>query len=158
MNLNVSDRYQANFNYNFDLSKLMPVGATKNIQRVSWRDLRRRMKNIGTTIIDVRSKEQYDAGHIPYAIHMTEDRVRHMHHLLGTDRFLVTYGADEEAGARVAWQLGVHGHKKVATLKGGFDAWVKNRQTIELTAERAIEPPVAIVPVPSPPPKTTERR
>ncbi len=162
-NFNASDRYRPNLNYNFDLSKMMPIAATKDVPRLNWRELRRRMKNGGVLIVDARSSQEYEAGHIPGALSLPEESVREKNHLLVLNRRIVTYGADEEAGARVAWQLGIYGHKHVSTLKGGFKAWVKNGQTVELAAEsdkvpQTVPPPVVIESMPLPPPKSTYRR
>lgn len=164
-NFELYDRtYRGNLNYNFNVSKMVPSVVTKSVPRVNWRDLRRKIKSGRLTIVDVRSPEEYDAGHIPGALTMPEDRVAEMRHLLRSNRPIVTYGAnsDEEAGASVAWQLGLYGHRNVSTLKGGFDAWVKNGQTIELAQERGIKAPVMIPPAretaPQPPPISTRRR
>ena len=101
-------------------------------------------------IIDVRSKEAYDQGHIPNAVHLGADDVidpnSHVagdllpHHELaallgqrgvGKDTRVVLY--DDNGGfhaSRLFWMLEYFGHGKVALLNGGIPKWQQEGRVV----------------------------
>lgn len=60
-------------------------------ERISPDELERRMKSEEVLVIDVRSKEKYEKGHVPGAIHMPVRELRRSVHDLPRDRQIVTY-------------------------------------------------------------------
>ena len=97
----------------------------------------------GVVVIDVRSKAEYAAGHIPGARHLDPNQVvdsgspiegalkseaevtRILSSLGITAKSRVVY-YDDKAGfhaARMFWLTEHYGHRKVAILNGGLSAW-----------------------------------
>lgn len=98
----------------------------------------------GLLLVDVRPKVDYDAGHIPGAVHLEPDAVAarqspvegtllgvpQLEALLGdigivADQRIVFY--DDRGGfhaARMFWLLEYLGHTDVAILNGGWSAWM----------------------------------
>ena len=100
-------------------------------------------QDIGLVVVDVRPREDYDAGHIPGAIHLDPNAVVAAHSpvdgalrpvaeieaLLGAlgieaDSIVVFY--DDRGGfhaARMLWLMEYLGHRNTAVLNGGWSAW-----------------------------------
>ncbi|MEO1191547.1 MAG: sulfurtransferase [Pseudomonadota bacterium] len=97
----------------------------------------------GLVLVDVRSREEFEAGHIPGAVHLDPDAVAAPHSpvkgalmgiadleaLLGglgiaADRRILFY--DDRGGfhaSRMLWLMEYMGHRNVAVLNGGWSAW-----------------------------------
>lgn len=100
---------------------------------------------MGLVVVDLRSRDDYDKGHIPGALHMDANAVvagaspvsgalqsvADIENLLGNlgiraNRRLVFY--DDRGGfhaARMLWLMEYLGHRNVAVLHGGWSAWVR---------------------------------
>lgn len=103
-----------------------------------------RLGDSSVAVIDIRPKEEFDAGHIPGAAHLDPNAVvarrspvdgslrpaAEIEILLGrlgidADRIVVFY--DDRGGfhaARMLWLMEYFGHRKVAVLNGGWSAWL----------------------------------
>lgn len=101
------------------------------------------MINNKALLIDVRPREEYDAGHVPGAVHLDPNAVvarqspvdgtllgvAEIEDLLGSvgiaaDRRIVFY--DDRGGfhaARMLWLMEYLGHRDVAVLNGGWSLW-----------------------------------
>jgi thiosulfate/3-mercaptopyruvate sulfurtransferase len=108
-------------------------------------------------VIDVRPKADYDAGHIPGAIHLGADDVidptshvpgarlpdMKLAQMLGErgidkDTKVVLY--DDKGGfhaARLFWMLEYFGHRKVGILNGGIPKWIADGRQLSLEDPRA---------------------
>ena len=95
-------------------------------------------------IVDLRSKGQYEEGHIPGAVQLDLPNVRATVGGvagmiadaptleaalggLGIDADMIVVGYDDQGGlhaARLFWTLEHAGHRKARILNGGFQAWV----------------------------------
>lgn len=86
------------------------------------------------SVIDVRSRAEYEKAHIPHAIHIENiyslvNKPKELMQRLGKagvspDTFIVIYDNDGGPTAASAWwAFFKHGHKRVAILDGGFKAW-----------------------------------
>ena len=93
--------------------------------------------NQGALVIDLRSKELYDAGHIVDArnVPVARDSNRRPTRLKKwRDKNVITYcdsGADGASGARTLMKLGF---TKVFNLQGGLNAWVKDNLPLAKTS------------------------
>ena len=84
-----------------------------------------RLLNQGAVLVDVRSKAEFDSGHVIDAKHVPQDQVAQGGELLKKfkDKVVVTCcesGMRSGAAARV---LQAQGFTKVVNLRGGLQAW-----------------------------------
>lgn len=84
-----------------------------------------RLLNQGAVLVDVRSKAEFDSGHVIDAKHVPQDQVAQSGELLKKykDRVVVMCcesGMRSSAAARV---LQAQGFTKVVNLRGGLQAW-----------------------------------
>lgn len=79
------------------------------------------------TLIDVRSREHYEAGHIPGAINAPGGRPAEL-----PDGLLVVYcwGPGCNGAHRAAARLSADGHQ-VKEMLGGFEYWVREGHRVE---------------------------
>ncbi len=87
-----------------------------------------RLMNQGALVIDLRSKELYDAGHIVDARNVPVRELESQADSLKKwrDKNVITYcdsGADGASAARTLMKLGF---TKVSNLQGGLSAWLKD--------------------------------
>lgn len=127
---------------------------------VDW--LREHRGNGQLLVIDARSHQQYEQGHIEGAVHVSLEMLQNGTHdhgkldsvvavqqLLGQagvdgSQTVVVYGdADYRSAARLFWILESHGVRSVAVLNGGIGSWVE--AGCELTREATIPRPRAFV-------------
>jgi rhodanese-related sulfurtransferase len=95
-----------------------------------------RLINQGALVIDLRSKELYDAGHIVDARNVPVREIESQADTLKKwrDRNVITYcdsGADGASAARTLTKLGF---AKVFNLQGGLNAWVKDNLPLARTS------------------------
>ena len=79
-------------------------------------------------LIDVREADEYAAGHLPGAVHMSrgllEFKLSGTPELAARDLNIVLYCKTSGRAALAAVQLHAMGYLKVSSIAGGFDAWV----------------------------------
>jgi rhodanese-related sulfurtransferase len=85
----------------------------------------------GFVILDARSREAFEAGHVPGAINLERPFRREDLEALG-DRLIVTYcwGPGCNGAVKAAAELAAHGHR-VKEMLGGFEYWVREGHPIE---------------------------
>lgn len=85
------------------------------------------IRNAGV-LIDVREADEYAAGHLPGAVHMSrgllEFKISANPELAARDLTIVLYCKTSGRAALAAVQLQAMGYLKVSSIAGGFDAWV----------------------------------
>ena len=101
-----------------------------------------RLMNQGALVIDLRSKELYDAGHIVDARNVPVGEIESQADSLKKwrDRNVITYcdsGTDGAGAARTLMKLGF---TKVFNLHGGLNAWVKDNLPLTKTARSKSNP------------------
>jgi hydroxyacylglutathione hydrolase len=76
----------------------------------------------GALLVDVREQSEWDAGHVPGAVHIPYEQIRERTHELPLDRPLVTYCA---SGVRSSLAASIlqSGGRDAANVRGGFTAW-----------------------------------
>jgi len=125
---------------------------------VGARDLARRLEDGSVLVVDCRSEQEYDAGHLPGAVHLpvgswpyydttpgslarfaadVTDRLR----AAGVDRDRPVVCYESTAGyyaAFAAWTLSYLGVAETAILDGGLTGWL--RESLPVTGD--VDPPV----------------
>jgi rhodanese-related sulfurtransferase len=95
-----------------------------------------RLMNQGALVIDLRSKELYDAGHIVDARNVPVADLESQADALKKwrDKNVITYCDSGANGASAARSLMKLGFTKVFNLQGGLNAWVKDNLPLAKTA------------------------
>ena len=82
-------------------------------------------------VLDVRSDDEWAAGHIPGAIHIPHDQIQARRDEVPTDREVVVH-CGIAPRARIAEAVLIEsGHQQVWHLTGGFIAWKNDGRAIE---------------------------
>ena len=106
----------------------LPIASSgeQTFERVAFEEFKSAVDAKLVTIIDVRSMEQYLAGHIPGALHIPVGRVEGEIPYLPKDKPVVTYCTcpAEESSGQAAMIL-VNGGIPAKALAGGLDEWTK---------------------------------
>jgi rhodanese-related sulfurtransferase len=94
-----------------------------------------RLINQGALVIDLRSKELYDAGHIVDARNLPVAELEAQAESLKKwrDKNVITYCDSGTNGAGAARSLVKLGFTKVFNLQGGLNAWVKDNMPLTKT-------------------------
>ena len=95
-----------------------------------------RLMNQGALVIDLRSRERYDAGHIVDARNVPAAELESQADALKKwrDKSVITYCDSGADGAGAARSLTKLGFTKVFNLQGGLNAWVKDNLPLAKTA------------------------
>ncbi len=112
------------------------------------------LNDAGIRIIDLRSREEYDKGHIKNAVHLDFKKITGDETVrrtlppentpdilkdLGIDKNTLVIACDDDSShyaARLFWILEYFGHKKAAILNGGYKKWLKeNRELTDLAPD-----------------------
>ncbi len=102
--------------------------ATSMIQTVSAADVKNRLEVGGDTVVlNVLSKEKFDAMHIPGSVNIPLDELRERieREVPSKDTELIVYCADENCNAspQAAEQLVEMGYRRVRHFPGGLAGW-----------------------------------
>jgi len=93
------------------------------------------------TLVDVRSQEAWDQGHVPGAVHLPSGKVRlRAERTIDPGRPVVTYcwGPGCNAATKAALELARLGYE-VKEMIGGFEYWVREGFAYE-TADGPVQP------------------
>ena len=95
-------------------------------ERITFDDFKKAVDAGSVTVIDVRSMEQYLAGHIPGSLHIPVARIEGEIPYLPKGKTVVTYCTcpAEESSGQAAMILATAGVQAKA-LHGGLDEWTK---------------------------------
>jgi rhodanese-related sulfurtransferase len=87
-----------------------------------------RLMNQGALVLDLRSKESFDAGHIGDARNVPAGELESQADTLKKwrDKTVITYCDTGISGAGAARTLAKLGFTKVFNLDGGLNAWIKD--------------------------------
>lgn len=103
------------------------LAAKSRIQEVPLADTEQAIRD-AQVLIDVREADEYAAGHIPGAIHISrgvlEFRMSGAPELAARDQAIVLYCKTSGRAALAAAALQEMGYLQVRSITGGFDAWV----------------------------------
>jgi rhodanese-related sulfurtransferase len=95
-----------------------------------------RLMNQGALVLDLRTKQSFDAGHIGDARNVPAAELQSQADSLKKwrDRNVITYDDTGTGGAGAARALSKLGFTKVFNLEGGLNAWVKDNLPLTKTA------------------------
>jgi rhodanese-related sulfurtransferase len=95
-----------------------------------------RLMNQGALVLDLRTKESFDAGHISDARNVPASDLESQVDGLKRwrDKSVITYDDSGSGGAGAARTLTKLGFTKVFNLEGGLNAWVKDNLPLTKTA------------------------
>jgi len=82
-------------------------------------------------VLDVRTDEEWEAGHIPGAVHIPYNQVTERRGEVPTDRDVVVHCAIAPRARIAEKTLIASGHPRVFHLTGGFEAWRNDGLEIE---------------------------
>ncbi len=99
---------------------------------IHWRELKD-MDLSGTTLIDVRTKDEYSLGTIRNAINIPVDELRERIHEIPADRPIIVFCAIGLRGYIALKILTGHHFKNVRNLSGGYKTYTLATQTISHT-------------------------
>jgi phage shock protein E len=87
----------------------------------------------GPVIVDTRTQEEYDAGHVPGALHIPYDEMAKRSSELDAyrDRGVVVYCERGGRAAKAAAVLVEQGFPDVRHLEGDMSAWRENKRPVE---------------------------
>ena len=97
-----------------------------------------RLMNQGALVLDLRSKELYDAGHISDARNVPAADLASQADTLKKwrDKNVITYCDSGVSGANGARTLLKLGFTKVFNLQGGLNAWIKDNLPVTKTTSK----------------------
>jgi rhodanese-related sulfurtransferase len=95
-----------------------------------------RLMNQGALLLDLRSKQAFDAGHIGDARNIPAAELAAQAESLKKwrDKTVITYDDSGSGGAGAARTLTKLGFSKVSSLEGGLNAWLKDNLPLTKTA------------------------
>jgi len=94
-----------------------------SIKEIDVHKVKEMEDNDFTTIIDIRDPASYQAGHIPNAIHLSDNTVKQFILDTNKNKSLVVYcyhGISSQGAAAYFFE---QGFKEVSSMIGGFEAW-----------------------------------
>ncbi len=100
--------------------KLLGILGRWGIKQITVKELDQKK---GMMLLDVRTDKEYEAGHIPGAVHVPLAEIGDKVKKLKKDKELVVYC---QSGNRSIWaikRLMGMGYKNLYNLKGGYSAW-----------------------------------
>jgi rhodanese-related sulfurtransferase len=109
--------------------------AVKAVKRISIDEAIELVEAGKAIYVDVRSKEQYDIGHIKGAINLPNSQLIARLKEVPPGKMLITYcacSAEQSSGTAVV-DLNAHGFKNAAALTGGYNSWKAMNLPIETT-------------------------
>lgn len=115
-------------------STLLPTPARPLKAQATVSDLKTRLDwgEPALTIIDIRSRDAFNAGRITGAISMPVDElVARVSASLESERDIYLYGDTDEQTAEAAAKLREAGYENVAELLGGLAAWKAANGSVE---------------------------
>lgn len=98
------------------------VGGRANRRRIAVGEVRP-LQDTGAVLLDVRSREEFQAGHAPGAKNIPVDQLAERLREIPTDRAIVTICRSGGRSARAAATLTAHGLRDVHDVHGGMTAW-----------------------------------
>lgn len=84
-----------------------------------------------SVVVDVRTKNEYDAEHIAGAISIPAEQLAARAKRLPKNKQIVIYDSDTERAERAARELESSGFTDVAVIEGGYQAWLAARLPVK---------------------------
>ena len=87
-------------------------------------------------VLDVRSPEEYAAGHVPGAVNVPYDQVAQRLAEIPKDKDVVLYCRSGRRTGIAAEVLESNGYTRLQHLQGDMEAWVKAGRPVEAAAQK----------------------
>ena len=82
-------------------------------------------------VLDVRTPEEFAAGHVPGAVNVPHDRLASRLAEVPKDKDVVLYCRSGRRSGLAAGVLAAHGYTRVSQLEGDMQAWVQRGRPVE---------------------------
>jgi hydroxyacylglutathione hydrolase len=113
-------------------------GELGTVPQISPPELAGRMRADHLTVLDVRGRSEWDAGHIPGAANVPYGHITDRIAEIPRDRPVLVYCETGSRSAIAAGVLRAHGYDDVLNVRGGFSEWERQQLPAERTAESAL--------------------
>jgi hydroxyacylglutathione hydrolase len=90
---------------------------------IKAQDLKDQLASLDAFILDVRTTEEYEKGHIKGAVSIPIDQLSDNQGIIPQDKTIIVLGADDDQGTQSAKKLIELGFKDVKSLEDGMLAW-----------------------------------
>ena len=80
-------------------------------------------ENDSATIVDIRDTASFQSGHIPNAIHLSDDTVQQFISSADKEKNLVIYCYHGISSQGAAAYFSENGFREVSSMIGGFESW-----------------------------------
>ena len=110
-----------------------PAAASASLPLISPQALfeRQAKKDQSLFVLDVRSPEEFAAGHVPGAVNVPYDQVASRLAEIPTDKDVVIYCRSGRHTGLAAEVLEANGYTKLEHLQGDMQAWLQDGRPIE---------------------------
>jgi rhodanese-related sulfurtransferase len=115
----------------------VPVRELRGVTRIDLAQARDLYRSKGAVFVDARSGDEFQAGHIPGAVLLTQEMAERgisaFREIFPPDTLLAVYcsGAECESSAEVAERLAEAGYTHVRVLPGGWEEWQARGYPVE---------------------------
>ena len=94
------------------------------IKQIDVHQVKQLEKKDSATIVDIRDPASFKAGHIPNAIHLSDETVEQFITDTDKNKPLVVYCYHGISSQGAAAYFSEKGFKEASSMRGGFEAWL----------------------------------
>ena len=94
-----------------------------SINEIDIQKVKEMGENGSATIVDIRDSASFQSGHIPNALHLSDDTVQEFISDTDKEKPLVVYCYHGISSQGAAAYFSEQGFKEVSSMIGGFEAW-----------------------------------
>lgn len=100
------------------------LNRSSNTKEINYEDLNRKMKQNNTVLLDVRSKQEYEEGHLPQAVHISlYDLAQQIEKKIpNKDTCIIVYCSSGSRSKQAQQLLIQMGYEEVYNLKNGYQS------------------------------------
>lgn len=100
--------------------------------KISQTDLLKMQQQNDLVILDVRTKAEYDAGHIEGALNISHDKILENLDKIPKDKDLVVYCRSGRRAGVAIDLLAKHGYERLYHLSGDMNGWLGNNMPVSV--------------------------
>ena len=93
------------------------------INEIDVKKVKEITKNGSATVVDIRDSASFQSGHIPNAIHLSDDTVQEFMSNTDKKKPLVVYCYHGISSQGAAVYFSEQGFQEVSSMTGGFESW-----------------------------------
>ena len=94
-----------------------------SIKEIDIQKVKEMGENGSATIVDIRDSASFQSGHIPNAIHLSDDTIQQFISSTDKGKPLIVYCYHGISSQGAAAYFSEQGFKKVSSMTGGFESW-----------------------------------